>query len=203
MTGNDKRTDWDSVDFDKLTWSRKRDRLLKEANQCCSSCGFNARRQCGGSILEIDHIDGDHKNNEKKNLQVLCPNCHALTPNFRNWGRKRSEKSSTRIRKGNKDYEEYIEPIKIAAETRHKEIEVWFVDRQKRVEQKKQSDNEALQHILNSEIDFSKFGFINEVSKIIGITPQRTRRWLRRMAPHLLKNANLRRVSSVSRAEPL
>ena len=26
--------------------------------------------------LHIDHIDGNHKNNIKSNLQYLCPNCH-------------------------------------------------------------------------------------------------------------------------------
>ncbi len=34
--------------------------------------------------LEIHHIDGDRTNNELENLQLLCPNCHSVTPNFRN-----------------------------------------------------------------------------------------------------------------------
>ena len=28
-------------------------------------------------VLELDHIDSDHDNNELSNLQVLCSNCHA------------------------------------------------------------------------------------------------------------------------------
>lgn len=28
--------------------------------------------------LEIHHLDEDHENNELSNLEVLCPNCHAL-----------------------------------------------------------------------------------------------------------------------------
>lgn len=32
--------------------------------------------------LELHHIDGDRFNNELINLQVLCPNCHALTDNY-------------------------------------------------------------------------------------------------------------------------
>ena len=31
--------------------------------------------------LELHHIDGDRSNNNFDNLQILCPNCHALTPN--------------------------------------------------------------------------------------------------------------------------
>lgn len=33
--------------------------------------------------LELDHIDGDHLNNEIENLRLLCPNCHAQTPTYR------------------------------------------------------------------------------------------------------------------------
>jgi len=33
--------------------------------------------------LELHHIDGDHSNNELSNLTLLCPNCHALTDNYR------------------------------------------------------------------------------------------------------------------------
>ena len=31
--------------------------------------------------LELHHIDGNRFNNEIYNLQILCPNCHSLTPN--------------------------------------------------------------------------------------------------------------------------
>ena len=53
--------------------------------------------QCGSSVwnqvkipLEIHHNDGDHLNNELDNLVLLCPNCHALTENYkgRNHGNK-------------------------------------------------------------------------------------------------------------------
>lgn len=33
--------------------------------------------------LELHHIDGDKYNNEIENLQILCPNCHAFTDNYR------------------------------------------------------------------------------------------------------------------------
>lgn len=33
--------------------------------------------------LEVHHIDGDRLNNDLTNLQLLCPNCHALTDNYR------------------------------------------------------------------------------------------------------------------------
>ena len=33
--------------------------------------------------LELDHIDGNPRNNQLANLRLLCPNCHALTPTYR------------------------------------------------------------------------------------------------------------------------
>lgn len=40
--------------------------------------------------LEVHHLDGNHLNNQLENLQIICPNCHALTENWR--GRNRSKK---------------------------------------------------------------------------------------------------------------
>ena len=34
--------------------------------------------------LELHHINGDHYDNTYDNLQILCPNCHSQTKNFRN-----------------------------------------------------------------------------------------------------------------------
>lgn len=33
--------------------------------------------------LELHHINGDNKDNRILNLQILCPNCHTLTDNYR------------------------------------------------------------------------------------------------------------------------
>lgn len=33
--------------------------------------------------LELHHIDGNHENNNLDNIQLLCPNCHSLTDNYR------------------------------------------------------------------------------------------------------------------------
>ena len=32
--------------------------------------------------LQVDHIDGDHYNNELANLRFLCPNCHSQTDTY-------------------------------------------------------------------------------------------------------------------------
>lgn len=58
--------------------------LIEEADNKCSKCGWGEiNESTGKSFLEINHIDGDASNSRKENLEVLCPNCHSLTPNFR------------------------------------------------------------------------------------------------------------------------
>lgn len=32
--------------------------------------------------LQLDHIDGNKKNNDPSNLRLLCPNCHSQTKTF-------------------------------------------------------------------------------------------------------------------------
>lgn len=61
-------------------------RYLFEKNEChCEKCGWGEKNQFTGNIpLEVHHIDGDYKNNNEENLQLLCPNCHSLTDTFKN-----------------------------------------------------------------------------------------------------------------------
>ena len=48
----------------------------------CEEC--NNEYWLGNPIpLEVHHKDGDVLNNEIDNLKLLCPNCHALTNNYR------------------------------------------------------------------------------------------------------------------------
>jgi hypothetical protein len=57
-------------------------RLIKEniKKKKCENC--NLENWLGNEIpLELHHIDGNRFNNELNNLQILCPNCHSLTPN--------------------------------------------------------------------------------------------------------------------------
>lgn len=51
----------------------------------CECCGLE---EWQGKLisLELHHIDGDRYNNELNNLQLLCPNCHSQTPNYRGKG---------------------------------------------------------------------------------------------------------------------
>ena len=69
----------------------------------CSCCGISEYNKKSIS-LQIDHIDGNNKNNVKTNIRWLCPNCHSQTHNwgFRNASPDAKERSRQGALKGSK-----------------------------------------------------------------------------------------------------
>lgn len=69
--------------------------LVNRFGERCSRCGWAERHPKTGRIpVEVEHIDGDYRNNRAENLTLLCPNCHSLTDTFRalNRGRGRPQR---------------------------------------------------------------------------------------------------------------
>jgi len=63
-------------------WLRKY--FFEKFESKCCKCGWCEINPTTSKIpLEINHIDGDASNSKEENLELLCPNCHSLTPNFR------------------------------------------------------------------------------------------------------------------------
>ena len=62
----------------------------KIKNNKCEECGWAKISKDGRIPLELDHINGDRKDNRIENLRILCPNCHSLKPTHRGKNRKRS-----------------------------------------------------------------------------------------------------------------
>lgn len=59
--------------------------LIKLRGRKCECCGLEEWLDQPIN-LEIHHINGDRTDNSLENLQLLCPNCHSYTDNWR--GRK-------------------------------------------------------------------------------------------------------------------
>ena len=71
--------------------------IFEKYNNKCARCGWGEKNIYTGKIpLEIEHIDGNYKNNDEENLILLCPNCHSLTSTYKganlNHGRKERKK---------------------------------------------------------------------------------------------------------------
>ena len=64
--------------------TKLRDRLFRDGykERICECCG-NTEWMGKPIALELHHINGDNTDNRIENLQILCPNCHALTDTLR------------------------------------------------------------------------------------------------------------------------
>lgn len=49
----------------------------------CEICGWAEVSLDGRIPVELDHINGDRRDNRIDNLRILCPNCHSLQPTHR------------------------------------------------------------------------------------------------------------------------
>ncbi|MBD2724632.1 HNH endonuclease signature motif containing protein [Hymenobacter armeniacus] len=86
---------WDGILVENSTYAstfRLRNRLvqhvLKEAR--CEGCGLAEWRN-EAIPLELHHANGVNNDHRLTNLQLLCPNCHALTINYRGKNQRRTK----------------------------------------------------------------------------------------------------------------
>ncbi|MFG2945502.1 HNH endonuclease signature motif containing protein [Streptomyces adustus] len=74
------------IPSDRLKWAMKASGMPER----CALCGIEARWQGHTLPLEVDHIDGNWRDNRIGNLRLLCPNCHSTTDSFRGRGKGRT-----------------------------------------------------------------------------------------------------------------
>lgn len=57
--------------------------LVGKYGNMCQECGWDKINPYTNKIpIQLEHIDGNWKNNKEENLTLLCPSCHSLTATF-------------------------------------------------------------------------------------------------------------------------
>lgn len=84
-----------TCEFEEIIgWDQKRLRVIHDQKNCCNKCGIS-EWQGQKIVFEVDHIDGNRYNNNRENLEALCPNCHSLTPTWRGRNKENAFKKMT------------------------------------------------------------------------------------------------------------
>jgi hypothetical protein len=70
-----------SIKIDTRTLKRY---LTEKYGYKCSIVDCGISDWCGKKlVLELEHIDGNHLNNEESNICLICPNCHTQTLTYK------------------------------------------------------------------------------------------------------------------------
>lgn len=149
--------------------SRTKTKILKRLNIGCSNCGWNE------ATCDIHHIIEKSKGgtDDHENLTYLCPNCHRLAHN-----KKLTKFMTLKEQVGDEWLKLYYPELankvaKSQSSEKRKDREQVRLEKQKKVELQKEK-------VLGSSVDFSKYGWIQEVSLILGISPQKVSSWMNR-----------------------
>jgi len=95
----------DSTPFEEWPVRLIKKQLVIENKNKCQICGYEYTDPVSGKgPFQFHHIDGNHNNWSRDNIQFLCLNCHWKTPNFAFRGRSHSEKTKKLISKKVKEY---------------------------------------------------------------------------------------------------
>ncbi len=81
-TDSKRKTALEYLNKEVVVVSKLRRKLIEDGlkKKECEVCNISTWQ--GMDLpLELHHVDGNRFNNEIDNLQILCPNCHSLTPN--------------------------------------------------------------------------------------------------------------------------
>lgn len=149
----------------KVSQSTVKKRFIAKVKYQCAICNVGSWNNAPLS-LQLDHIDGDSKNNLMVNLRLLCPNCHSQTETF-------GVKNKTfKLVKNSKIKDKKDKGVSSVKEKKK--------DYLKEMEEKRKARIEA---ILNSSIDFSQYGWGSKLGKMLGIAPSKSAVWLRKNMP--------------------
>lgn len=175
---------------------------------CCAECGITEWQ--GKTLsLHLDHINGVNNDNRLENLRLLCPNCHSLTETY--CGKANGLAGHYGKGKYKVSDDQLVEAIRNASSIKEALDSVGLsgagnYNRVKRLAEKYQlthilrlvmiqtNNKEKTAALRTANIDFTKHGWVSKASTILGITPQKTRKYIERNCPDLLDNAHRRKT---------
>lgn len=149
--------------------SRTRAKIISRMKLKCFNCDWD-KTSC-----DLHHIIPQSKGGKDSidNITHLCPNCHRLAHEG-----KLSKMISLEEKIGD-SWKEFYHPRRAGINpNKNKEIKNRKTREEIRLNYKIKTDL-RIEKILNSGIDFSKFGWVEKVAQLIELKPQKVSNWMR------------------------
>ena len=145
--------------------SKLKNKLLKEAikTNSCEECGLSDEWNGKLIVMHLDHINGRSDDHRLENLKMLCPNCHSQTPTYS--GRNRTNENRLKIEEKKKNRIEKKERELLEKEEKRKKLLEY-----------------RIATIKNAE---KYWGWIGDLSKILGISHTHVRRIIKTHIPDI------------------
>jgi hypothetical protein len=169
----------------------------------CEKCGQEPWWQGEPLVLQVDHKNGNNKDDRAENLRFLCANCHSQTTTF---GSKNGRSTSWMDENNALDRKKRLEVLETVDLTapgalaalapvlgvkRASAVSTWISRHHPdaagvadgRREKQAQRVAEVLAALAASGIDFGSYGWVMKAAPIVGVAPQKVGSWLKREAP--------------------
>jgi len=176
------------------TSSKLKNRLFKEGlkQERCECCGLVDKT----ITLDLHHINGNPTDNRLENLQILCPNCHSKTSNFRGKNTRIHNNASELIlsdKEVKQRRQEKLVKRRVPADQRKikplENIKCLHCDKEFKPKEKKtkyccvecyraanSSNRPSILELINS---FRQHKTFTKVAKVYGISDNGVRKWCR------------------------
>jgi hypothetical protein len=87
--------------YEQLSNTIRKNIIWNEQDQKCNHCGFN-KYDIESGPYNLHHKDGNNKNHNRSNEEILCCNCHYMTDTYGFRGRKHTTETIKNLRNINK-----------------------------------------------------------------------------------------------------